>query len=535
MLLDSSVCKGQDQPKLLLIPCADVTAACGHYTLTLWPAARLLVQELSADELGGCAGPSQRSGTSHALHETAGRLLATLSGSPNAGDAAESRWQAVRAAAQEHALLQPMPLHHHASHQLQLQQEQQHAWGATAPSRRSPPPAGLHAGKAPRLTDALLLDAAGPFGNQNFTPGSPEADDARVEAVLRQVTARAASAAGLVGASPQSGGRQLHLSGRRHAGRAGRPVRQALAVSQGPVCPPATSAMPFPGKHPQGRPTPAGAAQLAAGAGSQAQRDPARDPVRREAGPAGSRGVQQPERRLRWHHEERLRMRAQQQREHLALQMRRRRLLRAALECWQDSGREARLHLEALRNLLRWRRLMRLWHVSAAEEGTALAVYCLTNSLGSHLHPAATRRDLGLETQQELQSRCCRPGMLWAAPCPTLQCSVDARAYIPAPVLQMWRKAAEIGRAVTAAQAQARAAHLEDVAAAFHTLFRLHGTFTAWRTHTAAGREELHLLHQAAAEAERQQLREQQATRWGPCTQGQHLSSLTHAGVRHGH
>ncbi len=82
-------------------------------------------------------------------------------------------------------------------------------------------------------------------------------------------------------------------------------------------------------------------------------------------------------------------------------------------------------------------------------------------------------------------------------------------------MLQMWRKAAGIGRAVTAAQAQARAAHLEDVAAAFHMLHRLHGTFTAWQAHTAATREELHLLHQAAAEAERQQLQEQQATRWG--------------------
>ena len=77
----------------------------------------------------------------------------------------------------------------------------------------------------------------------------------------------------------------------------------------------------------------------------------------------------------------------------------------------------------------------------------------------------------------------------------------------------MWRKAAETGRAVTAAQAQARAAHLEDVAAAFHRLFRLHGTFAAWRAATAAAWEELHLLHQAAAEAERQQLQEQQATR----------------------
>lgn len=105
--------------------------------------------------------------------------------------------------------------------------------------------------------------------------------------------------------------------------------------------------------------------------------------------------------------------------------------------------------------------------------------------------------------------------MLWAVSCPALQCSLDAGFHRPAPMLQMWRKAAGIGRAVTAAQAQARAAHLEDVAAAFHMLHRLHGTFTAWQAHTAATREELHLLHQAAAEAERQQLQEQQATRWG--------------------
>lgn len=85
-------------------------------------------------------------------------------------------------------------------------------------------------------------------------------------------------------------------------------------------------------------------------------------------------------------------MRAQQQREHLAQQMRRRRLLRSALGCWQGSSREARLHLEALKNLLQWRRLMRLWHVSAVEEGPAVAVYCLINCLDSHLHPAADQQ-----------------------------------------------------------------------------------------------------------------------------------------------
>ena len=93
-------------------------------------------------------------------------------------------------------------------------------------------------------------------------------------------------------------------------------------------------------------------------------------------------------------------------------------------------------------------------------------------------------------------------------------------------MLQMWRKAAEVGRAVTAAQAEARAAHLENVAAAFQTLFRLHGALTAWRAHAAAAREELHLLRRAAAEAERQQLQEQQAIRWGSCTHGQQFPSL---------
>ena len=387
--------------------------------MTLRPAARLLLEELSAEDLGGCAGPSQRSGTSHALQQTSGRLLATLSGSPKAEDAVESRWQAVRAAAQEHALLQPMPLHHHASHQLQLQQEQQHAWGASAPLHRSRLPAvagSLHAARAPRLTDALQFDAAGPFDDQNLMAGSPEADDARVEAVLQLVTARAASAAGLVGASPQSGSRQLHLSGRMHPGRAGQPTNPVLAASQGSGCPPAVSAMPFPEKHPQGWPMPARAALLAAGAGSEAQRDSARAPVCREAGPTGSRGVQQPERRLRWQQEERLCMRAQQQQEQLALRMRRRLLLRTALCCWQDLSREARLHLEALRNLLRWRRLLRLWHVSAAEEGTALAAYCLINSLGSHVHS----RELIQRMEQELQSRSYRLGMLCAVSCPAL-------------------------------------------------------------------------------------------------------------------